>query len=80
MTRCCSALRLKRIEADVALLQELMRRASRIVLDPHELRTDATIVRYPDRYVDGRGVEIWDNVLRLLAEHRLHSADTEVRV
>jgi DNA polymerase-1 len=38
---------IERIEADVALLQELMRRASRVVLDPHELRTDAVIIRYP---------------------------------
>ena len=63
-----------RIDADVTLLRELMRRASRVVLNAtpqgrHELRTD-TIVRYPDRYVDGRGVEIWQNVLRLLAEHQ----------
>jgi hypothetical protein len=73
------------IEADVALLQELMRRASRIVLntspnDPFELRTDATIVRYPDRYSDPRGVKIWANVLDLLAEHRRREAATQVNV
>jgi hypothetical protein len=61
---------IERINADVTLLEELMRRASRVVLDPHELRTDATIVRYPDRYVDGRGHEIWDGVMRLLPKHR----------
>ncbi len=63
------------IDADVALLRELMRRASRIVLNDtptgsHELRTDVAIIRYPDRYSDARGAAIWDNVLRLLAEHR----------
>jgi DNA polymerase I len=63
---------IERIEADVALLQEIMRRSSRIVLnsDPngtHELRTDAKIVRYPDRYTDPRGEEIWRHVLELLA-------------
>ena len=67
---------LDRIDHDVALLQELMRRASRIVLNRTpggtiELRTDATIVRYPDRYrrrARRRGVE---HVLELLAEqHR----------
>jgi DNA polymerase-1 len=40
---------LDRIEADVALTQEIMRRAARVVLgstDPRcELRTDATVVR-----------------------------------
>jgi len=65
---------IERIEADVAVMREIMRRASRIVLnaDPkgtHELRTDYTIIRYPDRYSDKRGAQIWDKVLQLLAEH-----------
>ncbi len=64
-----------RIEADVALMQEIMRRASRIVLNAtadgtHELRTDAKIVRFPDRYTDPRGAEIWDRVTELLDRHR----------
>jgi hypothetical protein len=54
-----------RIEADVALMREIMRRASRVILNPTadgtiELRTDVKIVRYPDRYTDPRGVELWD--------------------
>jgi len=61
-----------RIEADVAVMQEIMRRASRVVLGGHELRTDATIVRYPDRYSDKRGLEIWADVLGLLAQYRQH--------
>jgi DNA polymerase I len=66
---------LDRIEADVALLQEIMRRASRAVLTPPgsavcELRTDAKIIRYPDRYTDPRGDEIWARVLELLAEYQ----------
>ena len=61
---------LERIEADVALMQEIMRRASRVVLDGHELRTDATIVRYPDRYSDKRGLQIWTDVLDLLTKYR----------
>lgn len=73
-----------RIERDAALLQELMRRASRVVLNPTtdgtlELRTDAKIVRYPDRYSDPRGEEIWNDVLALLAEHR-SSTPTPVSV
>jgi DNA polymerase I-like protein with 3'-5' exonuclease and polymerase domains len=64
-----------RIEADVALMQEIMRRASRIALNAtadgtHELRTDAKIVRFPDRYTDPRGAEIWDRVTELLDRHR----------
>jgi DNA polymerase I len=70
---------IEQIEADVALMQEIMRRASRIVLnaDPagtRELRTDAKIIRYPDRYTDKRGDEIWKRVLELLAEQRNHAA------
>src|SRR5262249_50772095 len=65
---------LERIEADVALMREIMRRASRIVLNakpagPYELRTDATIVRYPDRYSDKRGEQIWQQMVQLLVEH-----------
>jgi hypothetical protein len=61
---------LERIETDVELMQELMRRASRVVLGDHELRTDAKIIRYPDRYTDRRGDAVWASVLRLLAEHQ----------
>jgi DNA polymerase I-like protein with 3'-5' exonuclease and polymerase domains len=66
---------IERIEADVAIMREIMRRASPIVLnaDPsgtHELRTDSTIIRYPERYSDKRGAQIWGKVLQLLATHR----------
>ena len=42
------------IEADVALMREIMRRASRVILNPTadgtiELRTDFKIVRHPGR-------------------------------
>jgi hypothetical protein len=60
-----------RIEIDVAFTQEIMRRASRILLNAttdgtHELRTDAKIIRHPGRYTDKRGEEIWARVCRLL--------------
>ena len=61
---------IERIEADVALMQEIMRRASRVVLGGHELRTDAKIIRHPERYTDRRGDAVWANVLALLAEYR----------
>jgi DNA polymerase I len=70
----------EQIEATAALMAELMRRASRIVLNAtaagkHELRTDVKFIRYPDRYVDGRGEDIWDRVLKLLVEHRNSEQD-----
>jgi DNA polymerase-1 len=62
---------IERIEADVALMREIMQRASRIVLSgAHELRTDFTIVRYPDRYSDPRGIAIWQRVLQLLTNRQ----------
>jgi hypothetical protein len=66
---------ISQIEADVALMREIMRRASRIVLNAdadgtHELRTDYTIIRYPDRYSDLRGAQIWDRVRNILAQQR----------
>ena len=70
-----------RIEADVALMREIMRRASRVILNPTadgtiELRTDYKIIRYPDRFTDPRGTELWETVLKLLAERRARMAET----
>jgi hypothetical protein len=60
----------EQIDVDVAITQECMRRAARIVLNSeHELRTDATIVRYPERYVDKRGVAMWNEVIGLLEQY-----------
>ena len=66
---------IERIDADTAATKEIMRRASRIVLNSnpngkHELRTDAVIVRYPERYVDKRGVAMWAEVIALLEQYR----------
>jgi DNA polymerase I len=54
------------IEAEVERMRAYMRVASRIVLAGFELRTDAEIVRYPDRYSDPRGIAMWGRVLGLL--------------
>jgi hypothetical protein len=43
-----------------------MAEAGRVVLDGFELRTDAEIIRHPNRYADKRGVEMWDRVMGLL--------------
>jgi DNA polymerase-1 len=49
------------IDHAIALTRECMRRASRIVLDGFELRTEAKVFRYPDRYreEDERAAEVW---------------------
>jgi hypothetical protein len=67
-----------RIEAVVALAQEIMKRSSRIVLGAgKELRTSADIVRYPDSYSDPRGLKIWNEVLALLVQYRAQNAQKE---
>jgi hypothetical protein len=54
------------IEAVVAETQRAMREASELVLPGFRLRTDAKIVRHPDRYTDERGRRMWDTVWGLL--------------
>ncbi|MER3415479.1 MAG: DNA polymerase I [Gemmataceae bacterium] len=54
-------------EIDVAVeaTQQAMREASEVVLDGFQLRTDAKIVRHPDRYSDKRGQVMWETVCEL---------------
>jgi hypothetical protein len=66
---------LERIDADVALMREIMRRASRVVLGDHELRTGVDIVRYPDSFHDARGVEMWAEVMALLEQFVRHKME-----
>ncbi|MFO0897586.1 MAG: DNA polymerase [Pirellulales bacterium] len=56
------------IEAVVAKTQALMAEAGRIVLGGFELRSDAKIVRHPDRYSDPRGDESWGRIMAILGE------------
>ena len=56
------------IDDVVAETQEAMAEASAIVLDGFRLRSDAKIVRWPDRYMDDRGREFWGRVVTLLPE------------
>ena len=61
---------LDRLDADVARMQDVMREASRVVLDGFELGTDAEIVRYPDRYADPRGSVMWNRVMKLIRQQQ----------
>ncbi|MFL5342052.1 MAG: DNA polymerase [Gemmataceae bacterium] len=63
------------IEAVVAETQRAMEEASEFVLPGFPLRTDSKIVRYPDRYTDPRGVQMWETVSRLLAALETPSTD-----
>ena len=35
------------------------------VLEGNRLRTDAEVVHFPDRYMDGRGQRMWDTALSI---------------
>ncbi len=54
------------IDAAVEKARRLMGKASRIVTGGVEIRTDAEIVRAPDRYMDERGVDMWRRVTTIL--------------
>ena len=53
---------LDEFDVAVAAAQAAMEEASAIVLDGFRLRSDAKIVRYPDRYMDERGKTMWGTV------------------
>ena len=46
-----------------------MTKASSIVLGPgNSIKTEANVIKYPDRYFDPRGVETWNMVIRIIEE------------
>jgi hypothetical protein len=53
------------IDAVVARTREHMADAGRAVLGGFEVKTDAEIIRFPDRYMDPRGVEMWQLMMEL---------------
>src|SRR6478672_5367671 len=55
-----------RLDTDIVTMRAAMTEASRIVLSGFELRTDVSIVRHPNRYMDERGLTMWNTVIGLL--------------
>lgn len=53
---------LDQIDEDVERIQALMQKAGEIVLDGFKLRSDVEIFRFPERYIDKRGIEIWNKL------------------
>jgi hypothetical protein len=75
VTVCCPVHDALLIEADAGAIdgvvretQAAMREASELVLPGFPLRTEAKVVRWPDRYVDDRGRRMWEEVWRLVEE------------
>jgi hypothetical protein len=48
-------------------VQRQMERASEYVLDGHRLRTEARLLRYPDRLLETRGQAMWDRIMAIAA-------------
>jgi hypothetical protein len=57
---------LDKIDDAVRHMRELMAQAGYFVTGGVHVRTDAKIIRYPDRYMDERGVDMWNRVVRLI--------------
>ena len=54
------------LEVTVAKAQDLMRQASEVILPGFPLKSDAKVISYPNRYIDQRGIQMWDEVMDLL--------------
>ena len=57
---------LDELDEAIAITKSLMQEASRIVLDGFALGSDVKEVRHPDRYMDKRGVVMWNKVMKLI--------------
>jgi DNA polymerase I-like protein with 3'-5' exonuclease and polymerase domains len=54
------------IDEAVATCEEVMREVSSTVLGGFPLTTDSKIIRYPDRYMDVRGEQLWGEVCEMM--------------
>jgi DNA polymerase family A len=59
---------IQKLDSEIDRMRSAMAKASRVVLDGFELRTDVNDVRYPDRYQDPRGAVMWERVMKLVAK------------
>ena len=59
---------LEQIKDDIVAMRAAMAEASRFVLAGFELNTDVKLTRWPDRYMDPRGRQMWERVCTLVAQ------------
>jgi len=59
---------LSRLDEDVAAMQKMMSKAGQAVTGGLDVRTDADVIRWPQRYMDERGEAMWRRVIHLLDE------------
>jgi DNA polymerase I-like protein with 3'-5' exonuclease and polymerase domains len=70
---------LERLDKDVALMSAIMAAAGRAVTGGLDVRVEGVVVRWPDRYMDDRGEQMWRRVMGLL-ERRWAGATDVVRM
>ena len=59
---------LDQLDTAIWTTQQAMRDASTVILGGFELRSDAYVIRHPNRYMDERGEVMWDRIMRILDE------------
>ncbi len=59
---------LDQLDQTVAEARAIMRKASNIVLNGFELGSDAELIVYPERYMDERGVRMWEAVAAIIRD------------
>ena len=65
------------IDQLVETAQAIMEAASRAVLGDFTIRTDAKVVKYPDRYDEPRGAEMWGRLSEILGLSDVAGSDIE---
>jgi DNA polymerase I len=56
----------ERLDDDVRHMREIMSKAGSCITGGIPIRTEARIIRYPDRYMEERGISMWNRVVRLV--------------
>jgi len=54
------------LDEEVEKAKQAMADASAAVLGEFRLRTEVHIVRYPDRYMDHRGKQMWQTIMEVM--------------
>jgi DNA polymerase I-like protein with 3'-5' exonuclease and polymerase domains len=57
---------LERLDEDVAKMRYCMSKAGQTVTAGLDIRTDAEVIKFPNRYMDDRGKAMWEKVVTLL--------------
>jgi DNA polymerase I-like protein with 3'-5' exonuclease and polymerase domains len=65
----------KDIEEHVRRASQLMIEASSIVLSGFKLRVDSQVFSYPKTYIDGRGKDMWDFIIKNIDELKKQGVD-----